>query len=163
MTEAIGSLEDLLARTKEETGETKFTKEAARLAGIKSGASRRPIDKEKDARRAYAYVCATMDAINARLQATKQCPTCKRGGPIDARLLDSLSRTLKEYTDTVMWHAWGKPAQESKLKRDGSVEDYKRAWREIQSEDHSKARPVGYDEALSDLDSSDTDEPSVDE
>lgn len=158
----MSDLEELLAKAKAETGETKFTPDAARLAGIKSGAARRPIDKEKDARRAYAYVCQTMDTIGTRLQSPKQCPHCKRGGPIDIRALESLARMLKDFTDTVIWYAWGKPAQESRLKRDGSVEDYKRAYQEVLTGDHAKHIPEGYDSALSESDPPEVPEPTED-
>lgn len=137
-----GSLEQLLAKRKEETGETTFTPEAARLAGVKSGAARRPVDKDKDARRAYSYVAQTLDVIAARLlSGYSKCPHCKRGGPIDPRLLDSLSRTLNNLSDTILAYAWGRPAQESKSKREGSIEDFKRAQREVNSEDNKSYLP----------------------
>jgi len=146
-----GSLEDLLAKKKEETGSTTFSREAARLAGVKSGASRRPMEKEKDARRAYSYVSQTLDVIAARLLAGyTQCPHCKRGGPIDPRLLDSLSRTLNNLSDTILAYAWGRPAQESKSKREGSIEDFKQAMREVSSEDNIKYAPPELASALDD-------------
>lgn len=147
-----GSLEDLLAKRKEETGTTTFSREAARLAGVKSGAARRPMEKEKDARRAYAYVCQTADLIAARLHTGyTQCPACKRGGPIDPRLLQTLSATLMNLCDTILSYAWGRPAQESKSKREGSIEDYKQALREVDSEDNKAYIPVELETALTDI------------
>jgi len=121
-------------------GRPKFDSEKARAAGIRSGVARRPMDKERDARRAYAYIAAGADMIAERLF-IPPCKHCKRGGPIDARLLDSLSRTLQSMCETVLQYAWGRPAQESKAAREGSVDDYKRILREIRHEDHSAYVP----------------------
>lgn len=138
----IGSLEDLLAKSKEETGSTKFSREAARLAGVKSGAARRPIEKDKDARRVYAYICQAADMLAARmLTGTAMCPHCKRGGPIDPRTMQTLASTLKDYCDTVLFYAWGRPSQESKDRREGSIESFKQAQREVNSEDNKDFAP----------------------
>ena len=137
-----GTLEELLAKKKEETGDTKFTPEAARLAGYKSGMARRPIDKEKDARRVYAYIVQTADLLSARIHSGyKACPHCKRGGPIDPRLLATLASELKDYADTILAYSWGRPAQESKLTKAGSIEDYKQAQREANSESNKDYMP----------------------
>jgi hypothetical protein len=141
--ESLETLEMLLARQKTETGDTRFSRETARLAGVKSGASRRPMEKEKDARRAYSYVCQTADLIAARLHTgTTQCPHCKRGGPIDPRLLQTLSTTLSNLCETILAYAWGRPSQESKAKREGSIEEYKAALREVVSEENESYIPA---------------------
>lgn len=138
----IGSLEDLLAKAKEETGSTRFSREAARLAGVKSGAARRPIEKDKDARRVYAYIVQTADMLAARmLTGTAVCPHCKRGGPIDPRTVQTLATTLKDYCDTILNYAWGRPSQESKDRREGSIESFKQAQREVNSEDNRDYAP----------------------
>jgi hypothetical protein len=153
----IGSLEDLLAKSKEETGSTKFTREAARLAGVKSGAARRPIEKEKDARMVYSYVKQTADMLAARmLTGTAMCPHCKRGGPIDPRTLQTLASTLKDYIDTILYYAWGRPSQESKDRREGSIEAFKQAQREVNSEDNKSYAPPELTAILEEMDSTES-------
>jgi hypothetical protein len=119
-------------------GETsRFTPETARLAGIKSGASRRPFDervKEADAKRMYAYLAQCADLLACQLF-TPACPYCKRQGPENIRDLDSMSRSLQSIAETVLAYAWGRPSQESKSEKAGSIDDYKRALREVRKED----------------------------
>ena len=115
---------------------SRFNPETARLAGIKSGASRRPFDekvKEADAKRMYAYLAQCADLLACQLF-TPPCEHCKRQGPESFRDLDSMARSLQSIAETVLAYAWGRPSQESKAEKAGSIDDYKRALREVRKE-----------------------------
>lgn len=114
------------------SSDTQFDSESATLAGIKSGISRRPIDYEKDAKNAYKAALSLMDLLSDRIFTSSYCKHCKRGGPIDLKTLDSLSRTLLALIESVQSRAWGKPATESRYGRTASLEDYKRLRREVE-------------------------------
>lgn len=120
---------------------TQFDSESARLAGIKSGAARRPLDKDKDARQMYAYLANCADLLACQLF-TAPCPHCKRQGPTDLRSINELARSLQTISELILFYAWGRPGTESSSNRAGAtVEDYKRAQREVQREDLESYAP----------------------
>lgn len=113
--------------------DTQFTSELGRIAGVKSGLTRRPIDKERAAKRAYNYSVELMDMIATQIFVPTKCDKCKRGGPIDSRTLDGLARSLLTLIEAIQSRAWGKPATESRIGREATLEDFKRAAREVKA------------------------------
>jgi len=105
--------------------DSQFTSITGRIAGLKSGVERRPLDKEEVAKRSHKYAEAMMDLIFERIMAPQPCDKCKRGGPADSRLLASLAKSLVDLIQLIQSRAWGTPAKESRYGRQASLDDYK--------------------------------------
>lgn len=141
---------------------TQFTTETAKLAALKSAVARRPLDQEKDAVKAYNYAVRLLDLLAAQVFDPTPCKHCKRS-PIDARTLDSLTKAMLTLIGMVHDRAWGKPATESRTGKAASLEDFKRARREVEhATDVPEDLPLAPDDATDDAVSQEADTLALD-
>ena len=110
---------------------TQFTTATAKAAAIRSAAVRRPIDHETDAGKAYNYAIRLLDLLAAQVFDPVPCKQCKRS-PIDARTLADITGKMLTLVNITLERAWGKPATQSGTGRQASLDDFKRARREVE-------------------------------
>ena len=109
-----------------------FTPEQSRAGGIKSGVSRRPVDFESHAKRAYNYSIKLMDLLAERLFALVPCDKCKRGGPIELRTLESFVKILGPILTAVQSRGWGQPGTASPYGKSASLDDFAKLRRAVE-------------------------------
>lgn len=117
-----------------------FTPEQSRAGGVKSGISRRPLDFDATAKRAYNYSVKLMDIIAALILEPKPCDKCKRP-PLDPRTLESYIKILGPILTSVQHRAWGQPGTGSKYGRESSLDDFAKLRREVERAKDSNLAP----------------------
>ena len=108
-----------------------FTPEQSRAGGIKSGASRRPMDFDANAKRAYNYSVKLMDIIAMEIFEPKPCDKCKRP-LLQPKTLEAYIKILGPILTSVQYRAWGQPGTGSKYGRESSLDDFAKLRRAVE-------------------------------
>ena len=108
-----------------------FTPEESRSGGVKSGISRKPVDFDANAKRAYNYSVKLMDIIAKEIFDPKPCDKCKRP-TMQPRTLESYIKILGPILTSVQHRAWGQPGVGSKYGRESSLDDFAKLRRAVE-------------------------------
>ena len=108
-----------------------FTTEESRSGGVKSGISRKPVDFDANAKRAYNSSVKLMDIIAKEIFDPKPCDKCKRPA-MQPRTLESYIKILGPILTSVQHRAWGQPGVGSKYGRESSLDDFAKLRRAVE-------------------------------
>ena len=136
-----------------------FTPEQSRAGGIKSGVSRRPMDFDANAKRAYNYSVKLMDILAMEIFEPKPCDKCKRP-LLKPKTLEAYIKILGPILTAVQSRGWGQPGTASPYGKSASLDDFAKLRRAVERAKDDNLTPPDLPPPPEELDSENRDHPT---